>query len=121
MNARTIASNLVSKGAVLFIPEFDVNVLVGFWEWIDDRRVFYFEANAENAFGAHLLEFDRWDSPHALAVVFYKPSGEMVACLSPIEEAAVDKEYYRRGWDHWAATEKDSADFIQQMKQQLLP
>ncbi|GEM_PF-5486318 len=120
-NPKEISSALVSKGAVLTLLDKDVQVLVGHWEWLDEHRVFYFEAGASDEFGGHLLEFDFVNAVHALGVAFFKKESEMIAYLAPIAESVNESDCaaYEKTFREWQHTGPELADFIHQVKQQL--
>ena len=96
MNAKEVAATLISKGAILELLGLDAAVLIGAWDWIDDHRVFYFEAGASDEFGGHVLLFDEMRAPHELGVEFWDAHGTLVAYLAPIAEAVDDPASYQQ-------------------------
>ena len=118
---KQIALNLVKAGAVLIITDQPLlNFLLGAFEWIDDKRVFWFEAFGDDSFAGHVLEFDEAIAPHALGVEFRR-GGELVAYLTSIQEADLDNpQETADSWQAWKNIAESQQPFIAQVREELL-
>ena len=120
MNPRELVENLSAEGAVLTLVEHGVNVLVGRLDWVDQHRIFYFEAGSENEFGCHLLRFDDVVAPHHLGVAFRHKDGTLIAYLTTIREAVDDVAAYEAAWAAWKQRRELMNPFTDQAKAQFL-
>lgn len=120
MNPEPLSKLLSEQGAVLHLLSLDVYPLVGAWEWINDHRVFYFEAGCDTEFGGHLLEFDHAEAPHSLGVAFLNAEGDLLAYLAPIAEAVDDVQNYKSAWLRWLTVLNSMKPFIQEVKSRLI-
>jgi hypothetical protein len=124
LNPQTLSQALCEQGAVLHLAEHKIDVLVGHWEWLDDHRVFYFEAGMDNQFGGHLLLFASASAPHSLGVAFYNVRGELTAWLAPVREqvdrATGDARNYQEAFRAWTLRKASMLGFIEQVKREML-
>jgi hypothetical protein len=93
---------LVAAGAIMTLPEPPCGQhLVGYLEWLEPQRVFWFNAYGESAEDGHLLDFD------ALKVIegrgiYLSSQGVIVSQLTPIDQARLDDpDDYRIAWQLW--------------------
>lgn len=127
-STQQIASDIVAKGAILRVrigyPRvFHVNLLVGYFEWLDDHRAFYFEAGGQNEFAGHILTFETAQAAHSLGVAF-RNGCEIVAYLCPISEASVeDQANFVVTWRAWqtALSQRGESvtEFIRETRDQI--
>ncbi len=110
---------LVGEGAVMTVwnslPE---AFLVGWAQYLDDRRFFFFAANGDGAADAHVLEFDASQSDQD-AVRFFL-AGKLVGHLTSVEHADVtDREDYQVGWQIWQAVAPMKESLIDRLVSEL--
>lgn len=96
-----------------------MDVLLGYWDWLDDRRVFYFEAAMEDEFGAHLLAFHHAVATGPDRVDFFDAGGILIAGLFPISDTGHDVAAYEKTWRRWLNWREAMLPFIRAVKQQL--
>ena len=120
MSPQELASEIARGGAILSLLDDERDLLVGHWEWVDEHRVLYIEADGNSELVGHVLEFDRAKVLHALGVEFYDPEGRLLAYLSPILESVGDTRARQRDFDHWQSYSDGFRDFIQKRKAELL-
>lgn len=119
-NPQQLAAQLVKGGAVLQVLTFDVSVLIGYWEWLDPYRVFFFEAGGENEFAGHIIKFHHAVAAHHFGVEFHSADDALIAYLTTIEEAVDDApELYVETWRAWQSQANSLLAFIQQVKRDL--
>ncbi len=115
-----VIDHLVATGAILYLPEHSIYILIGYWDWINRRQIFYFDAVSDNEFGAHVLDFYKVESPDNLGAEFYDSKGKLIAYLSTIEEADTDAlDAYRFDWEQWDADRESKLPFLESLKTRL--
>jgi hypothetical protein len=96
------AQRLVASGAIMTLPEPRLEQhLVGYLEWLEPRRLFWFTAYGEALSDGHVLAFD---ALHVVdnASVYFSIGGNVVSCLTAIDHAQVDDpDDYRIAWQLW--------------------
>ncbi len=118
-NVQGTASQLAARGAILALLHLDAQIVIGALDWLDDHRIFFFEAGALDEFGAHVLDFDRANAPHDLGVEFYDKHNRLIAYLAPIAESVDEPELYERTFLQWQRSGSAMTDFIATVKQKL--
>ena len=100
--AAQAAHRLVSAGAIMTLSEPSLERhLVGYLEWLELRRLFWFTAYGESLADGHLLEFDAMHMVEERGL-YFSTAGNIVASLTPIEQAKVeDPDDYRIAWQLW--------------------
>jgi hypothetical protein len=96
------AQQLVASGAIMTLlqPQREQH-LIGYLEWLEPRRLFWFTAYGEDHSDAHLLEFDA-EPVIQDSVIYFRSDGKIVSLLSPIERAEVeDPDDYTIAWRLW--------------------
>jgi hypothetical protein len=100
--AAQAAHRLVSAGAIMTLNEpAPEQHLVGYLEWLETRRLFWFTAYGESLADGHLLEFDAMHMDEDRGLCF-ATGGNVSATLTPIDQAKVeDPDDYRIAWQLW--------------------
>jgi len=115
---KKMAQSLCDSGAVFHDIALGVVVLVGYWNWLDDHLIFYFEAGARDEFGGHVFTFDRAVSYYGLGVEFWE--GDLLkAYLSPIPDAVTDVQSCEKIWNQWRKDLSGLLQFIRETEEQL--
>lgn len=96
------AQQLVASGAIMTLmqPQREQH-LIGYLEWLEPRRLFWFTAYGEGHSDAHLLEFDG-EPVIQNSVIYFRSEGKIVSLLSAIDRAEVeDPDDYTIAWRLW--------------------
>lgn len=95
------AQRLVTAGAIMTLPGPRLEQqLVGYLEWLEPQRLFWFTAYGEALSDGHLLEFDTLQT-HQRGITF-SAGGRIVSLLTTIDHAGVDDpDDYRIAWQLW--------------------
>lgn len=115
------ARQLVAAGAIMTQSAPDNGQhLVGHFDWLGSRRVFWFTAYGETLGDGHVLDFDAAHLVENVGLCFTRGAG-VRSLLSPIEHARVDDpDDYRIAWQLWQEVEPLRRPLILACRAELL-
>lgn len=125
MDPKEIATAIARGNAMLTLFHSGVRPLevrLGYFEWIEPNKVFYFELWGDNEFHGHVLEFERATAAHELGVSFER-DGRTIAYICPLSEMEYQTiEQEKLAFDAWReklAAEPSVMEFILSVRDTL--